>query len=34
MDELCSRHSGFYRYAKVLETIAGAIQSGTIKVPR
>ncbi len=28
MDELCRRHPGFYRYAKVLETIAGAIQSG------
>ena len=34
MDELCQRYSGFYRYAKVLENIAGAIQSGAIKVPR
>ena len=34
MDELCRRYPGFYRYAKVLETIAGAIQSGTIQVPR
>lgn len=34
MDELCQRYPGFYRYAKVLENIAGAIQSGTIKVPR
>lgn len=34
MDELCRRHPGFYRYAKVLETIAGAIQSGAIQVPR
>ena len=34
MDELCQRHPGFYRYAKVLETIAGAIQSGAITVPR
>ncbi len=34
MDELCKRYGGFYRYAKVLETIAGAIQSGAIKVPR
>ncbi len=33
MDELCKRYAGFYRYAKVLETIAGAIQSGAIKVP-
>ncbi len=34
MDELCQRYPGFYRYAKVLERIAGAIQSGAIKVPR
>ena len=34
MDELCNRYLGFYRYAKVLENIAGAIQSGAIKVPR
>ncbi len=34
MDELCKRYHGFYRYAKVLERIAGAIQSGTISVPR
>ncbi len=34
MDELCKRHPGFYRYAKVLEHIAGAIQSGAITVPR
>ncbi len=34
MDELCHRYPGFYRYAKVLETIAGAIQSGAIQVPR
>ena len=34
MDELCQRYPGFYRYAKVLENIAGAIQSGAIKVPR
>lgn len=34
MDELCHRYPGFYRYAKVLENIAGAIQSGAIKVPR
>ena len=34
MDELCQRYPGFYRYAKVLENIAGAIQAGAIKVPR
>jgi hypothetical protein len=34
MDDLCRRYPGFYRYAKVLENIAGAIQSGAIKVPR
>jgi len=34
MDELCQRYAGFYRYAKVLETIAGAIQSGAIKVSK
>lgn len=34
MDELCRRHPGFHRYAKTLETIAGAIQSGAIQVPR
>jgi hypothetical protein len=34
MDELCQRYPGFYQYAKVLENIAGAIQSGAIKVPR
>ena len=34
MDELCQRYPGFYRYAKLLENIASAIQSGAIKVPR
>jgi len=34
MDELCKRYPGFYQYAKVLERIAGAIQSGVITVPR
>ncbi len=34
MDELCQRYPGFYRYAKVLENITGAIQAGAIKVPR
>jgi hypothetical protein len=34
MDQLCQRYPGFHRYAKVLENIAGAIQTGAIKVPR
>ena len=34
MHELCRRHPGFHRYAKVLEGIGGAIQSGAITVPR
>ncbi len=34
INELCQRYPGFYRYAKVLERIAGAIQSGAITVPR
>jgi len=34
MDELCQRYPGFYRYAKVLERITGAVQSGVITVPR
>lgn len=33
MDELCQRYQGFYQYAKVLERIAGAIQSSAITVP-
>lgn len=33
MDELCRRLDGFYRYAKVLETIAAGIESGDIEVP-
>ncbi len=33
MNELCQRFAGFYRYAKVLETIAAAIESGVIDVP-
>ena len=27
--ELCRRFAGFYRYAKVLETVAGGIASGS-----
>lgn len=34
MDEMCARFGGFYRYARILENIAGGIQSGEIKVPR
>lgn len=33
MDELCSRFDGFYHYARILEHLAGGIQSGEIKVP-
>jgi hypothetical protein len=34
MDELCWRFAGFFHYAKILETVAAGIQSGTIKVPK
>lgn len=34
MDELTRKFTGFYRYAKILETLAAGIQSGAIKVPR
>jgi hypothetical protein len=34
MDELGRKFTGFYRYAKILETIAAGIQSGAIKAPR
>jgi hypothetical protein len=34
MDELTRQFTGFYRYAKILETLAAGIQSGAIKVPR
>jgi hypothetical protein len=34
MDELCRRFSGFYHYAKILETLAAGIQSGEIQVPK
>jgi hypothetical protein len=34
LDKLCQRFQNLYRYAKLLETIAAAIQSGSIKVPR
>jgi hypothetical protein len=32
LNELCGRFDGFYRYAKILESIAASIQSGEIKV--
>ena len=34
LDELGRRFAGFYRYAKILEAVASAIQAGAIKVPR
>jgi len=34
LNQLTRKFSGFYRYAKILETLAGAIQSGAIEVPR
>ncbi|MGA9391850.1 MAG: hypothetical protein WBV69_15560 [Candidatus Sulfotelmatobacter sp.] len=34
MDELCRRFPWFYRYAKILESLAAAIQTGVIKVPK
>jgi hypothetical protein len=34
MDQLATRYTGFYQYAKILETIASGIQSGNIVVPK
>ena len=34
MGELCRRYAGFHRCAKILETIAAAIQSGAIAMPK
>ena len=34
MNQLCVRFDGFYRYAKILESLANGIASGQIKVPR
>jgi hypothetical protein len=31
LDELCDRFPSFYRYAKILENMAKAIQSGAFK---
>lgn len=33
MDALCGEFAGFYRFAKILETLASGIASGEIKVP-
>lgn len=33
MDALCVEFAGFYRFAKILETLASGIASGKIKVP-
>ncbi len=34
LNALTRKFSGFYRYAKILEAVAGGIQSGDIEVPR
>lgn len=34
MDRLCERFDGFYRFGKILESLAGGIGSGAIKVPK
>ena len=34
LNALTRKFSGFYRYAKILEAVAGGIQSRTIEVPR
>ena len=33
MDALCEEYAGFFRFAKILETVASGIASGKIKVP-
>jgi hypothetical protein len=33
MDTLCDRYGGFYRFAKLLEMLAGGIADGSIPVP-
>jgi hypothetical protein len=33
MDALCERYDGFYRFAKLLEMLAGGIADGGIPVP-
>lgn len=34
MNALCSQYTGFHRFAKLLERIAGGIQDGRIDVPK
>ena len=34
MDALCERYDGFYRFAKLLERLAGGIADGSIPVPQ
>jgi hypothetical protein len=34
MDQLAARYTGFYQYAKILETVAAGIRSGQIVVPK
>ncbi len=34
MDELCERYEGFYRFGKLLESLAQGISDGSIRVPR
>ena len=33
MDTLCAEFTGFYRFAKILETLASGIAAGKVKVP-
>lgn len=33
MDALCARYDGFYRFATLLERLAGGIADGSIPVP-
>jgi len=33
MDQLCETYPGLYRFAKLMEQLAQAIQDGTIRVP-
>ena len=33
MDALCAEFTGFYRFAKILETLASGIAAGKVKVP-
>jgi hypothetical protein len=33
MDDLCERFPSFYRFGKLLETVAQGIQDGRIRVP-